>query len=303
LETELNGLKLTLHCVLRAPIRQGLPNLVEVKPFLSLNQFCGATNGSFIDLKEYNDRRIQYNQSWTDKFGDVEESPVLNIGPMAVKAGYTYYVRVGANVNDANRKYNYSEIIKVVVPADAKNEPNELPDNFFKNASYPFTMADWDGVRWGNLADWKTNAAMRTRDGRGGFDNGWDAPAKPSLGFERWGAGEAPIINGKLYQTFDLPVAGTYRFTMSLAGDNPIKSNNGSDPRYIAAAIGDDLPDTENIATALANASFQGMNPDTGVATIEFTIDGPKRVSAGFVANFTGTEQNVRPSFVKLEKL
>lgn len=79
LETELVGLKLMLRCVLRAPIRQGLPNLVEVKPFLSLNQFCGATNGSFIDLKEYNDRRIQYNQSWTDKFGDVEESPVSTL--------------------------------------------------------------------------------------------------------------------------------------------------------------------------------------------------------------------------------
>jgi hypothetical protein len=302
LETELKGLKLTLTCVVKAPIRQGLPNLVEVKPFLSLNQFCGATNGSFIDLNEYNEKRIQYNKPWVEAFGDVEQSEVIRIGPLPVKPGYTYYVRVGANVNDANKKYNYSEIVKVVVPADAKNDPNEFPDNFFKNASYPFTKGDWDGVRWGDLADWKTNDAMKTRNGRGGFDNGWEAPDKPSLGFERWGAGETPIINGTLYQTWDLP-AGTYRFTMSFAGDNPIKSNSGDNPRFIAVAEGDGLPATENIASAIKSASFVGLSQETGVVAVDFTLGAPKKISAGFVAKFEGLEQNVRISFVKLEKL
>lgn len=300
-EASLNGLKLTLSGQLKAPIRDGLPNLVEVKPFLSLNQFCGATN--YIDLPEYNNKRIQINKSWLEAYGDVETSSVFHIGPLPVKAGYTYYVRVGANVNDANRKYNYSEIIKIVVPADAKDDPNEVPDNFFKNAQWPFARAEWDGNRWGNLSDWLTNAAMRTRDGRGGYDGGWEGPAndKQSLGFERWGAGETPIVNGKLYQTFDLP-AGTYRFTLSLAGDNPIISNNGSDPRYIAAAVGDIIPDIENIASALASTNFAGLAND-GSTSIEFTLDSPKKVSAGFVASFTNNEQNVRPSWVKLEKI
>ena len=300
-EYSLDGLKLTLSCVLKAPIRQGLPNLIELKPFLSLSQFCGATN--FVDLADYNNKRIQYNKSWTEAFGDVEESTVLRVGPLPVKAGYTYYVRLGANVNDANKKYNYSEVIKVVVPADAQNDPNAIPD--FKNGTYPFAKADWDGTRWGNLADWKTNPAMRSRDGRGGYDGGWEGAAndKKSLGFEHWNAGETAIVNGKLYQTFDLPVAGTYRFTMSLAGDNPIKTNGGTDPRYIVAALGEDLPDIENIATALASTSFVGLNPDTGIATIDFTIDGPKKVSVGFLVSFTGNEQNVRASSVKLEKI
>ncbi|MBT1686954.1 DUF5013 domain-containing protein [Dawidia soli] len=301
-ETSLNGLKLTLTCVLRAPIRQGLPNLVEVKPFLSLSQFCGATN--FIDLPDYNNQRKQYNQSWLEAFGDVETSSVITIGPLKVKPGYTYYVRLGANVNDANRKYNYTEIVKIVVPADAQDDPNEVPDNFFKNATYPFAKADWDGNRWGNLADWTTNPAMRTRDGRGGYDGGWEGAAndKQSLGFEKWSDAETPIVNGKLFQTFDLP-AGTYRFTMSLAGDNPIKSNNGADPRYIAAAVGETLPDIENLASALASANFAGLAPDDGVKTIEFTLDAPGKVSAGFVVSFTSNEQNVRPSWLKLEKI
>ncbi len=113
-EVSLDGLELTLKCRISAPIRTGLPNLVEIKPFLSLNTFSGATN--YIDIGEYNNTRIQINKPWSEEVGDAETSDVYTIGPLPVKAGYTYHVRLGANVNDANRKYNYTEIIKVVVP-------------------------------------------------------------------------------------------------------------------------------------------------------------------------------------------
>lgn len=301
-EASLNGLKLTLTCQLKAPIREGLPNLVEIKPFLSLNPFCGATN--FIDIAEYNNLRKQINKSWMEEVGDVETSGLYLVGPLPVKPGYTYYVRLGANVNDANRKYNYTEIIKIVVPADAQNDPDEVPENFLTNAQWPFGRSEWDGNRWGNLSgDWITNEAMRTRDGRGGYDGGWEGPAndKQSLGFERWGDGETAIVNGKLYQTVDLP-AGLYRFTMSLAGENPIISNNGSDPRYIAAAVGETLPDIEDLSSALASTNFAGLANDASTS-IEFSLGAPTKVSVGFVVSFTGTEQNVRPSWLKLEKL
>lgn len=113
-ETSLDGLTLTMKCRLKAPIRTGLPNLVEIKPFLSLTTFCGAT--SSIDIAEYTNPRIQINKPWQEEVGDAETSDVYTIGPLPVKAGYTYYVRLGANVNDANRKYNYTEIVKVDVP-------------------------------------------------------------------------------------------------------------------------------------------------------------------------------------------
>ncbi len=301
-EVSLNGLKLTMKCHLKAPRREGLPNLVEIKPFLSLTTFCGATNA--IDIGEYSNMRKQINRSWMEEVGDVDESGVYRIGPVPVKAGYTYYVRLGANVNDANRKYNYSEIIKVEVPADAVNDPNEVPDNYLSNAQWPFSRSEWDGNRWGNLSGgWITNEAMRTRSGMGGYDGGWEGPAndKQSIGFERWGEGETAIVNGKLYQTVDLP-AGDFRFTMSLAGDNPIISNNGSDPRYIAVAVGEILPDIENLSSALASSSFAGL-ANEGVRSIEFSLSAPTKVSVGFVASFTGTEQNVRASWLKLEKL
>lgn len=113
-EATVNGLELTLRCRIKAPIRTGLPNLVELKPFLSLTTFSGESN--YINIPEYNDKRLQFNRSWQEEVGDAETSDVYTVGPLPVKAGYTYYVRLGANVNDANRKYNYTEIVKVEVP-------------------------------------------------------------------------------------------------------------------------------------------------------------------------------------------
>lgn len=112
-ETTLQGTDLTLKVRLKAPKRVGLPNIVEVKPFLSLTSFVGESN--YINIPEYNNKRIQINKSWLTEVGDVETSNVYTIGPLPVKAGYTYNVRVGANVNDANRKYNYSEIKTIQV--------------------------------------------------------------------------------------------------------------------------------------------------------------------------------------------
>jgi len=112
-EAVLQGTELTLKVRLKAPKRVGLPNIVEIKPFLSLTNFVGESN--YINIAEFNDKRIQVNTSWIDKYGDVEMSPVLTIGPLPVKSGYTYNVRIGANVNDANKKYNYSEIKQVEV--------------------------------------------------------------------------------------------------------------------------------------------------------------------------------------------
>jgi hypothetical protein len=114
--TSLNGTELTLTCRLKAPRRDGLPNLYEIKPFLSLTTFCGNGNNSYINIGEYNDKRIQINKSWQDEVGDSDTSPLYTIGPLPVKSGYTYYVRVGAAVNDANRKHNYSNIVVVTVP-------------------------------------------------------------------------------------------------------------------------------------------------------------------------------------------
>jgi hypothetical protein len=111
----LNGTSLTLSCKIKAPLITGLPNLYEIKPFLSLTTFCGASN--YINIGDYNNMRISVNKSWSSYVpGGSDTTPVINIGPLPVKSGYTYYVRIGANVNALSRRYNYSPIEKVVVP-------------------------------------------------------------------------------------------------------------------------------------------------------------------------------------------
>lgn len=109
----LNGTNLTLTCTVKAPKITGLPNLYEVKPFLSLTTFCG--NSNYINIPEYNNMRKSINKSWAAEVGTAD-SKAYTIGPLPVKSGYTYYVRVGANVNALSRRYNYSPIVKVVVP-------------------------------------------------------------------------------------------------------------------------------------------------------------------------------------------
>jgi len=110
----LNDTLLTLTCTVKAPIITGLPNFYEVKGFLSLTTFCG--NSNYINIGDYNNRRKQINKSWESEVG-TGDSKDYTLGPYMLKRGYTYYVRIGANVNALSRRYNYSPILKVEVPA------------------------------------------------------------------------------------------------------------------------------------------------------------------------------------------
>ena len=120
---------LTFTCNVKAPLITGLPNLYEVRPFLSLTTFCGNSNN--INIGDYNtaqsstsataSAKRSINRSWAAELtarilpANSDKIP-YTMGPLPVKPGYTYYVRVGANVNALSRRYNYSPIVKVVVP-------------------------------------------------------------------------------------------------------------------------------------------------------------------------------------------
>jgi hypothetical protein len=104
---------LTLTCTVKAPVITGLPNFYEVKGFLSLTTFCG--NANYINFGDYNNLRKQINKTWAAEVG-AANSKDYTLGPYKLKRHYTYYVRIGANVNALSRRYNYSPILKVVVP-------------------------------------------------------------------------------------------------------------------------------------------------------------------------------------------
>lgn len=98
-----------------APITRNLPQVLEIRPFLSINQYCGASN--HLDYYYSNDYRINVRQDWS-RLGDMEtgEGAKTYTIKCPVKKGYTYWCRMGANVRDTNQKFNYSEIVKIEVP-------------------------------------------------------------------------------------------------------------------------------------------------------------------------------------------
>jgi hypothetical protein len=130
---------LTFYCRIRAPRRDGLPNIRDIQAFLSRTTFCGNGTDSRIDIAEYRDNvddnasttfdergtkgRIAVNRNWGDAcrwldptWTDSDTSPRVRIGPLPVNSGYTYYVRMGASTNVGNNRFNYSPIVQVVVP-------------------------------------------------------------------------------------------------------------------------------------------------------------------------------------------
>ena len=115
---ELNGLALTMSCRLHAPVVTGMPNVVEIRPFLSLNQYCGNTNR--IDYYYSDDYKIRVQKPWSaldDGTGYSRETYSVTV---PVKPGYTYWCRMGAQVKNTFTNYNYSKIVKVTVPQDAE---------------------------------------------------------------------------------------------------------------------------------------------------------------------------------------
>ena len=294
---ELKGTTLVISGKIDAPIVEGLPKIIDIQPFVAITKFVGDAN-----ISQYSDNnKVQINKNFED--GVKDEIFTMRIPDLKMER--TFYVRLGARVDDSFKKHNFSEIIQIDVPF-VEVDPNAIPDNYFKNADFPFARATWDEDRWGTLTEWITNDAMRSRgDGQyGGYDGGYgdyQGGLNSSFGFERWGDGETPIVNGKIYQTLTMP-AGTYKLTLSIGGDNPQRDNNGSDLRFIVAATGNELPDVETIDSALGSATFAGLGRDESTS-FEFTLDSETKVTAGVVASFTSTEQNVRISNIKLEKL
>lgn len=108
--------KLDISCTLAAPITGGLPQVIEVRPFLSLTPYCGA--GNRIDAYYKDEYRALINQNW-ENIGNMqtgEGKETYTIKDIPLKSGYTYYVRMGAKVRDTYEKFNYSEVEVIKVP-------------------------------------------------------------------------------------------------------------------------------------------------------------------------------------------
>lgn len=115
---ELDGVNLTMSCKLEAPITEGMPRVMEIRPFISNNSICGY--GSRLDYYFSDDYRIRINKEWEDIDNGRGVSRDTYSITVPLKAGYRYTVRLGALVNFAFVNYNYTETLEVKVPIDAE---------------------------------------------------------------------------------------------------------------------------------------------------------------------------------------
>lgn len=114
---------LTVSCRFYPPIEQGLPNIRDIRPFLSLNQFCGAGNSiSYYNTPVDEEQNPLY---WLNLMRSWASLPKLEDGKsqvyswrLPVNPGYIYFVRMGARVNDTQQKYNYTEIKMIEIPSE-----------------------------------------------------------------------------------------------------------------------------------------------------------------------------------------
>lgn len=158
---------------------------------------------------------------------------------------------------------------------------------YLKNYKLPFErLEDWDGSRWGVVADWTVNDGAKISSCTNGNCYGsWDGHnsfRQNSMSVQT-SAAEPQALNGKIYQPVILP-KGDYE--LELFGV-PEAGIGGTDERYLMVALGRDLPDVDNLNTALSYTSFI----DNKAVSTSFTLEEPTEVSLGILFHFVNTSQ------------
>lgn len=148
--------------------------------------------------------------------------------------------------------------------------PVALPQ--LKNASAPFEVAEAGG-RWGTLADWISNEAVKNHDGYGGWDsrNGFNIESG-------WGA--PGIVNGKIYQTV---TAGAASFSLNVEFNAHNYSEEDEGGFFIVIAKGEGLPDVEELATAPEVLGYERVTSGKMNYSVNFTVDEMTEISVGVV--------------------
>ena len=140
------------------------------------------------------------------------------------------------------------------------------------NASGPYEVAEAEG-RWGTLAHWISNEAVKNHNGYGGYDdrNGFNVESG-------WGA--PGITNGKIYQVVTAGAA-SYTLNVEFTDNNHSEADEGG--FYIVVAKGEGLPDVEKIATAPEVLGYERVTNSSMTYNIDFTVDETMEISVGIV--------------------
>jgi hypothetical protein len=158
-----------------------------------------------------------------------------------------------------------------------------------KNSGYPFKAAKTVG-RWGTLADWMANDAVKNHDGPvGGLDN-LNTSTENYLSYEFWGT--PAIVNGKVFQTGTL-APGDYRMVVTVSN-----INNNLEDSYVSITKGTELPDVENINNSLVKLKLTNNQMNNKDFTLSFTLTQQETITMGLVC----TMKNVNESSLRIRK-
>lgn len=113
---EIIGTYIEMSCKLQAPRVEGMPDVIEIRPFVNNLHFVGGTNMmGYYYVDKYT---ITLNKPWSE-LGDSEGNGYETYTfLLPLKAGYHYWIRMGAQVRNTFRNWNYTEIIEVEIPED-----------------------------------------------------------------------------------------------------------------------------------------------------------------------------------------
>lgn len=154
----------------------------------------------------------------------------------------------------------------------------DITATFIKNPGSPFYRSDNGSGKWGLPRDWQYNTNVVNQDNnRGG---GWSTDNGGVIHFESKNWGDAPLINGKVYQTVTLP-AGTYDLDFVTAGSGGTFNANE------VVATGTTLPDITNLSgNSAVLAIFRGDSGNMGgTHTLTFTLPQQSTITLGWVVS------------------
>ena len=176
----------------------------------------------------------------------------------------------------------------------------DVTANYLNNYRVPFArLDDWDGSRWGIVADWVVSESAKIQTCKDGKCYGsWDGhkSARENTMSVQKLKNEPAAPNGKIFQTVTLP-KGEYELVVNLV---PSLNNGGTNLRYIVVNAGAGLPNTADVNTALAYKSFVGAA--TKQVSSNFTLTSASEISIGILFHFVDADQLFNVESFKLKK-
>ena len=112
-EDSVNADSLVMTCNLMCPEPNGLPEVLEIWPFVNSTPFVGSAssipNYTISDNTNPSYNLAAINSNWNATIAATTYRLVVH----GLLPGRTYYARLGVRVNDSYKKYNFSPIVAV----------------------------------------------------------------------------------------------------------------------------------------------------------------------------------------------